>query len=255
MSDRPTGTGGDTSRIETLRALQWLREQHPDARIASKLIPSDDAFVAVRIKIEVEDGPSGSAHGVAMTIEEAEDRGIVRALEAIGYRADAEAGAVSDDAEPAEDDSPAPAPDTAQPRAVAPEPAPTPAEMPARAQTPAQPPAPTPEAPSGRGSGQQPAPLAGRAAQMGPPVMVRPRQQPPAQQRPAQGRGGLRPVPDLPETEARLEDVSWTEFWKWARARGFDSRDAVNDAIGRPMDGMTPRQVRDLLRGQLGDDE
>jgi hypothetical protein len=253
MSDRPTGTGGDTSRIEALRALQWLREQHPDARIASKLIPSDDAFVAVRIKIEIEDGPSGSAHGVAMTIEEAEDRGIVRALEVIGYRADA--SAVSDDVESEEDESPAPAPVAAQPRAVTPDPAPTPAEMPTRAQTPAQPSAPAPDPVSGRGSGQQPAPLAGRAAQMGPPVMVRPRQPAPSQQRPVQGRGGLRPVPDPPETEARLEDVSWTEFWKWARARGFDSRDAVNDAIGRPMDGMTPRQVRDLLKGQLGDDE
>jgi hypothetical protein len=65
----------------------------------------------------------------------------------------------------------------------------------------------------------------------------------------------LRPVPDPPESDARLEDVSWTEFWKWARGRGLDSRDAVNDAIGRPMDGMTPRQVRDLLRAHLGEEE
>jgi hypothetical protein len=65
----------------------------------------------------------------------------------------------------------------------------------------------------------------------------------------------LRPVPDLPESDARLEDVSWTEFWKWARARGFDSRDAVNEAIQRPMDGMTPREVRDLLKTYLGEEE
>jgi len=249
MSDRPTGGAAETTRAAALRALQWLRAEYPQADVTTRLIPSDEAFVAVRVKVKLDDGPSGSAHGVAMTIEEAEDRGIVRALEAIGYQAepaDAGADAGADEPLPA-------APAEAQPRAAASEPTPPPAdaELPARPQTP---PSLAPE-PGGRGPAQQPAPLAGRAAQMGPPVMVRPRQTPASPQRPAQGRGGLRPVPDLPETEARLEDVSWTEFWKWARARGFDSRDAVNDAIGRPMDGMTPRQVRDLLRANLGDEE
>jgi hypothetical protein len=251
MSDRSSGGAADSTRTEALRALHWLRERHPDAQMSVKVIPSEEAFVAVRVRFQLSDGPSSSAHGVAMAIEEAENRGIVRALEALGYQRQARVAV--DAASPDERVVPAVEPD--EPSAEAPEQAtePAPPDVPAR---PAPSPHPAAE-PTVRAPVQQPAPLAGRAAQMGPPVMVRPRQQQPAQQRPAQGqgRGGLRPVPDLPETDARLEDVSWTEFWKWARARGFDSRDAVNDAIGRPMDGMTPRQVRDVIKAYLGEEE
>jgi len=78
--------------------------------------------------------------------------------------------------------------------------------------------------------------------------MVRPRQP----VRPTQPRGGLHPVPDPTEDEPRLEDVSWTEFWKWARPRGFESREAVIEAIGETIDGMTPREVREALVAFLG---
>jgi hypothetical protein len=47
-----------------------------------------------------------------------------------------------------------------------------------------------------------------------------------------------------------MEDVSWTAFWKWARAEGFDTGEAVARAIGRPIQGLTPREVRDLLRAR-----
>src|SRR5688572_8929028 len=86
MSDRSSGVTADSTRVEALRALEWLRDQHPDARMTTDVIPSEEAFVAVRVQIAVSDGPSCSAHGVAMAIEEAEDRGIVRALEALGYQ-------------------------------------------------------------------------------------------------------------------------------------------------------------------------
>jgi hypothetical protein len=245
MSDRATGDSAEMTRADALRALEWLRDQHPTARMTTVLNPSDDAFVAVRVQIETADGPAGGAHGVALSVEDAEDRAIVRAAEALGYRHEEPAQAAAPTASP-----------PAEPRAVTSEPPAPPADPPARPQPQSQAPQPAPTEPPARPQGQQPAPLAGRAAQMGPPVMVRPRQpapQPPA--RPAQARGGLRPVPDLPESDARLEDVSWTEFWKWARARGFDSRDAVNEAIQRPMDGMTPREVRDLLKTYLGEEE
>jgi hypothetical protein len=87
--------------------------------------------------------------------------------------------------------------------------------------------------------------------------MVRPR----AQVTPVRGstptgtppRSTLRPVPDPPEGDDSLADVSWTEFWKWARSRGYDSREMINDTIGRSMDGLTPRDVRQMLRRELGE--
>jgi hypothetical protein len=92
---------------------------------------------------------------------------------------------------------------------------------------------------------------------MGPPVTVRPR----AQVTPVRGnapatnapRSTLRPVPDPPESEDNLADVSWTEFWKWARARGYESREMINDTIGRSMDGLTPRDVRQMLQHKIGE--
>jgi hypothetical protein len=60
-------------------------------------------------------------------------------------------------------------------------------------------------------------------------------------------------VPDIAENDDNLADVSWTEFWKWARARGYDSREAISEAIGRSMDGLTPRDVRALVRRELGE--
>jgi len=60
-------------------------------------------------------------------------------------------------------------------------------------------------------------------------------------------------VPDPPDSDDNLADVSWTEFWKWARSRGYDSREMINEAIGRSMDGLTPRDVRQLLQRELGE--
>ena len=36
-----------------------------------------------------------------------------------------------------------------------------------------------------------------------------------------------------------------------ARAQGYETGEKVANAIGRPIQGLTPREVRDLLRSQL----
>lgn len=234
MSD---GSRGNNERAETrpaaLQALAWLRERFPQARLTSLVIPSDEAIISVRVDVSVNDGPASAGHGVALAIEAAEDRAIVRAVEGLGYREVAEA-------RPA-------------PRSIAP---PTPIEEPAP--IPVRPTESHPEPPRDATPRQgTPAPMAGRSGQMGPPVMVRPR----AQVTPVRGstptatppRSTLRPVPDIAESDDNLADVSWTEFWKWARSRGYDSREAINEAIGRSMDGLTPRDVRALVRRELGE--
>jgi hypothetical protein len=228
------------TRAPALQALAWVRERFPQARMSSLVIPSEEALIAVRIDISVPDGPAAAGHGVAMAIEPAEDRAIVRAAEGLGYRQPVAA-----------QPEPRPAPRSIATAPVAEEPAP-PAPIPVRPADPA--PEPTPA------RSTTPAPLAGRSGQMGPPVTVRPRTQPTlvrGSNQPNQNPGNrstLRPVPDpVDEDDGQLADVSWTEFWKWARSRGYDTREMVNDAIGRSMDGLSPRDVRHLLRQELGE--
>jgi len=244
MSDSTTRYfGPGESRAAAIVALQWLREQFPQARIVTQALPSDEALIAVRVAVESPDGPTATGHGVAPGIEEAEDRGLVRAIESLGYIAPAvpekAPGLPVGDApvirpEPMIKPTPISEETAAEPKPVTPV-----TELPRTS-------SPAPEPP--RATSPNPAPLAGKSGQMGPPVMVRPRQP----VRPAQPRGGLHPVPDPTEDEPRLEDVSWTEFWKWARPRGFESREAVIEAIGETIDGMTPREVREALTAFLG---
>ena len=244
MSDSTTRYfGSGESRAAAIVALQWLRERYPQARIVTQVLPSDEALIAVRVAVETPDGPTATGHGVALGIEEAEDRGLVRAIESMGYIAPAVPEKAPDlpagdppGSRPEPIIKPTPISDetTTEPKPVKPV-----TELPRTAPA-------TPESP--RATSANPAPLAGKSGQMGPPVMVRPRQP----VRPAQPRGGLHTVPDPTEDEPRLEDVSWTEFWKWARPRGFESREAVIEAIGETIDGMTPREVREALTAILG---
>lgn len=236
-------SNGNFERAETrsaaLRALAWLRERFPQARMSSLAIPSDEAMIAVRVDISVTDGPASAGHGVALSIEAAEDRAVVRAAEGFGYR---------ESVAPVVEPQPAP-------RSIAPA---APVEETPPAPIPVRPAEASPHSPRDATPRQgTPAPLAGRSGQMGPPVMVRPR----AQVTPVRGntppstpqRSTLRPVPDPPDGDDNLADVSWTEFWKWARSRGYDSREMINETIGRSMDGLTPRDVRQMLRREIGE--
>jgi hypothetical protein len=212
MNDR--GTAG-AARAAALQAIAWVRERWPDAELTTTLIPSDDALVPVSVDIEVRNGPAGAGHGVAPGVEEAEDRAIVRAAETLGYRV--ESAPVAEPSPDVNEPDPAPPLETVQ------------------------------HTPS--------APLAGRSAQLGPPVIMRPRAQggspPPAPARPVRAVPPPEPEPRPDEDgEPEMEDVSWTAFWKWARAEGFDTGEAVARAIGRPIQGLTPREVRDLLRAR-----
>jgi len=217
MSERGRET---PMRSEALRALDWLRGVYTDARVSSLLIPSDDVLVPVRVEISVQDGPAGAGHGVAAGVEDAEDRALVRAAEALGYRAEL------------------PTPLDGEDDPFVEGPAPRPIEM---IQT------------------TTPTPRAGRSGQLGPSVVTRPRAQtspapvpaPPTELRPAPPSIEEPPPTEDDERELEMEDISWTAFWKWARAEGFDTGEAVARAIGRPIQGLTPRQVRDLLRTNI----
>lgn len=44
--------------------------------------------------------------------------------------------------------------------------------------------------------------------------------------------------------EPEPEDLSWTAFWKWARANGFADKAALESAIGQTIDRLSPAEAR-----------
>ncbi len=45
-----------------------------------------------------------------------------------------------------------------------------------------------------------------------------------------------------------LANYGWTEFWSWARARGFNDRKSLDAVVGRPTNGMTPLEIRKQIQ-------
>lgn len=39
----------------------------------------------------------------------------------------------------------------------------------------------------------------------------------------------------------------WDEFWRWARSMGYQNRQQLEELFEHPLDGMTPREVREEL--------
>ena len=54
------------------------------------------------------------------------------------------------------------------------------------------------------------------------------------------------PDPD-PAGEPDMADYTWTHFWTWARTHGLSTKGQVEQRIGRQIDNLTPRDVRQLL--------
>jgi TPP-dependent indolepyruvate ferredoxin oxidoreductase alpha subunit len=48
------------------------------------------------------------------------------------------------------------------------------------------------------------------------------------------------------EDEDHLEDYSWTAFWSRARELGLNKA-AIEERLGRPTHGLSPRQLREAL--------
>ena len=70
-----------------------------------------------------------------------------------------------------------------------------------------------------------------------------------------------RPVPRPRAASGMLEDedeeidmanYGWTEFWSWARARGFNDRKSLDAVVGRATNGMTPLEIRKYIQAKQG---
>jgi hypothetical protein len=73
-----------------------------------------------------------------------------------------------------------------------------------------------------------------------------------------------KPLADSPVSRTKREDgerspsrrssrqlagnrAEWTEFWQWARSLGYQNRQQLEELFEHPLDGMTPREVREEL--------
>jgi len=241
----------DTPRATMLRVL-WLRHLARDVRISTKLEHFDDQAAVVRAKVEIPDGASSSGiaaeqvsdhASAAAAVELAETRAIGRALDVLGLvlpRASAE---------------PAPAPQAQQSQ---PEPARSqPATQPVPADEPDEPLPPVVGA-LRRAARTQPAGTPPRSIRPveTPEEVVPADPAPPARPQQPEVRFTVpTPFPQRQvreshgdEDEVQVEDVSWTAFWRWAKARGLDTKADIEARIGRPADGLNPGELRLALR-------
>lgn len=47
-----------------------------------------------------------------------------------------------------------------------------------------------------------------------------------------------------------MANYGWTEFWSWARKRGYTDRKSLDAVVGRPTNGMTPLEIRKQIQAK-----
>jgi hypothetical protein len=93
---------------------------------------------------------------------------------------------------------------------------------------------------AGTTPGREPAP---RSTPQRPTPSDRPAAVPSAAGPPSPGKATAEELEEL-----SAADFGWTEFWSWARQRGYSDRTSLDAAVGRSTQGMTPVEIRAALR-------
>lgn len=232
------GNNGDlnasTLPAALARQLRALRIAHPEAELQTKAVRFEDDSVVFHAVISLPDG-GASAHGSARgsgegVVELAESRAIARALGALGF-ADADLA-----------DRPARAPRTIADNGDGHAPA-EPPEPPTQAHP--APPTPTP-LPARPPAERRPAP----PIRTTPPIDINANRDRPGAAPHQDPRPSAMPNAD---DEPGMENYSWTEFWKWARSRGFNNKADLEALIGQPIESLNPMEVRALVVAKRGE--
>ena len=244
------GRGGSQEYLDVKWRLLWLRREHPNAQIVTEHVKIDETSAIFKATVSIETGGRATGYGSETAgdfgdfIEKAETKAIGRALNALGYGAQFAEGD-EDVSQPAPsrpasaarphqsdrtpDSAPIPMNTVATPVAVPSEPPPedeaAPREM-ARATPPGTESRTTSEA-DDVGESREPSAAAETA-------------------RPPDREADLGPE-QRSEPEPEMADYSHSAFWDWARPRGYQTREDVEQAIGRSMKGQTPKEVRRML--------
>lgn len=206
--------GREVEYLDVKWRLVWLRSEHPDAHVITELVSNEKSIAVFRAEVILRSGGRATGYGseaqaeFADYIGKAETKAIGRALAALGYGTQF---ALDFDAasEPPEEHAPA-----VEHPPVA-EPARSPETTRVRVVAPPEP------------------------EEEAPPSML---EAPPANLRPI--REEIQPL----ERDAfEPADYSWTEFWKWARGLGYNSRAKLGELLGLQLDELTPHEVRRRL--------
>lgn len=220
----------DAARIR--QRLRALRTRYPGMGLSTHLTHIHDDQVVVRAELSLPDGSSVSAYAAEPSdssglldgaIELAEQRATTRALDLLGL---GDLPATPNRAEPPppageEDRTPPPVIDALRKasqrrQAISEEPLAAP-EAPAQLTT---------EDPEVEPDDAEPE--------------AKPETQPEAEPE------ARTPDPDS-AGEPDLADYTWTHFWTWARTQGLSTKGQVEQRIGRQIDNLTPRDVRQML--------
>jgi hypothetical protein len=232
-------------------AVVALRREHPEARIAAELVTALGEQAIVRVTVELPGHGSASALGSAEAgesprwVELAEDRALLRALSLLGYQA-AEPWVARPSAEP---ETPALSAPSDQPsgwdQAIE---RPEPVRREAQVARPAEPVGVgrPPGKSGGDGHTQVKSRPAGEVDEGQGTLPARPTVTGPA--------GTSRPSHQEPRPAAR-QDFGWDEFWRWARAQSFFRKEQIAEALGRPVEDLTPRELRMALEAYLRERE
>lgn len=239
----------DPGVVRLRQRLRALRGRYPGLAVTTELTHIHDEQVVIRASLTFSDGGSITAHAAEPTgsglldtaIELAEQRALARALDLLGV-GDTSSLTRRDSAlsEPQDPRGETPAPEPAPSR---PEPPRFPTESPARPDEGNTPP--IVEA-LRRGTVRRPRPLESEPeAVAGPTGTAQPEPASPEPERP-ESQAASTPEPAA-DPEPDMADYNWTHFWRWARANDLSTKGQVEVRINRPIDGLTPLEVRQLL--------
>lgn len=212
----------DAARIR--QRLRALRSRYPGMVLTTQLTHIHDDQVVIRAELSLPDGssvsayaaePSDSAGMLDGAIELAEQRATTRALDLLGL-GDVPAATTRTEPRPAPvaertDENAPPVVDALRRASV-------------RRRAEERPPVAVDEPVAEAGSSEPEVPPESE----------------PAQEEPAA------PRPE-PADEPDMADYTWTHFWTWARANNLSTKGQVEQRIGRQIDNLTPRDVRQLL--------
>ena len=228
--------GQSTEYLAVRWRVAWLRAEHPEARITTEHVVLDERAAVFRATVEIPGGGAATGYGSETRddfpdyIEKAETKAIGRALAALGYGTQVATDLDLEESTPA---GPAPIADAPVEERVAHSAVPANAPGHGEASAPEQ--------------AQQAPERASRSAAAA--VPDRPRVAAPQAPRSAASStpsaSGTRTSAETAEFDAA--DYSWTEFWTWARSRGYSTRSAVEEVLGRQLGDMTPREIRAAL--------
>lgn len=199
---------------EFQQLVAHIRDHAPDAVINTRLAHADETTVVIHAQIVSSTGSAAGAHGSAEmqegAAEIAENRALHRAMTAMGIPGLQELPLPRLHSVPANDNA----------GRVVQFPSP---------ETPAS----ETEQPAGADASAEPEPPA-----------VSPVSNDPTAPSPVET-----PQP-VERADPAPEDISWTAFWKWAKANGYADKDAVEAAIGGSISAMSPAEIRRALMDQ-----